>query len=166
VDPAAAPLRGHVDVLQLARSTVRAMGATGPRVGLSRLAAVVLGQPLDKSQQCSEWAARPLSPAQLRYAAADAHVLTAIFDRCVAARPAMADPGRLSHMAGSPALLSSGPGRVATPGRHVDWPGYWGHHGGEAAPLFPSPWGDGAGADPGSEPEFEDGGGGGGEGCA
>lgn len=40
----------------------------------------VLGMPLDKGQQRSEWAARPLSAEQLHYAAADAYVLLSIFD--------------------------------------------------------------------------------------
>jgi ATP-dependent Lhr-like helicase len=46
------------------------------------LAAVVrreLGQHLDKAQQVSNWARRPLGEAQLRYAAADAEVLLALW---------------------------------------------------------------------------------------
>ena len=44
--------------------------------------ASVLGAYVDKTEQCSDWARRPLSPSQIAYAAADAHVLTALFDRC------------------------------------------------------------------------------------
>ena len=40
----------------------------------------VLGVPLDKEQQRSQWAARPLSAEQLHYAAADAYVLLSILD--------------------------------------------------------------------------------------
>ena len=43
--------------------------------GLSAVAAGVLGAGLDKGAQCSDWEARPLSGAQVAYAALDAHVL-------------------------------------------------------------------------------------------
>ncbi|CAN0094218.1 unnamed protein product [Scytosiphon promiscuus] len=39
---------------------------------LSRLCNLVLGKPLDKSEQCSDWGNRPLSGRQKRYAALDA----------------------------------------------------------------------------------------------
>eukprot|EP00928_Gymnodinium_smaydae_P024343 TRINITY_DN1971_c0_g4_i1.p1 TRINITY_DN1971_c0_g4~~TRINITY_DN1971_c0_g4_i1.p1 ORF type:complete len:669 (-),score=91.10 TRINITY_DN1971_c0_g4_i1:350-2356(-) len=47
----------------------------GQLVGLQRVAEVFLGRRLDKSLQCSDWDARPLTSGQLRYAAADAAVL-------------------------------------------------------------------------------------------
>lgn len=40
----------------------------------------VLGTPLDKSEQCSAWHKRPLTDAQLAYAATDAAVLLALLD--------------------------------------------------------------------------------------
>jgi len=46
--------------------------------GLKHVAEAWLGQTLDKSQQCSEWCRRPLSAAQLAYAATDAVVLLGI----------------------------------------------------------------------------------------
>ena len=39
-----------------------------------------LGMGLDKSSQTSDWARRPLSAEQLRYAALDAEVLLALHD--------------------------------------------------------------------------------------
>ena len=43
--------------------------------GLSGLLARLAGQSLDKTQQTSDWSRRPLTPAQIRYAAADAACL-------------------------------------------------------------------------------------------
>lgn len=106
-DPEAGPMRGHVDVLSLSRAAVPAMRSVG-RCGLSKLALHVLGSPIDKTQQCSDWGVRPLSTEQLRYAAADAHVLTAIFDRCLAVRPALGAPGRLQQFGGQYHLTTSG----------------------------------------------------------
>ena len=45
------------------------------QVSLRTAAARMLGVELDKELQTSDWGTRPLSPAQLRYAALDAHVL-------------------------------------------------------------------------------------------
>ncbi|CAE8591478.1 unnamed protein product, partial [Polarella glacialis] len=49
--------------------------------GLSHLTKEVLGLPLDKAMQASRWEKRPLTAAQLRYAAMDAWVLAEIFGR-------------------------------------------------------------------------------------
>jgi tRNA-binding EMAP/Myf-like protein len=51
-----------------------------PLLGLKRLVAKVLGCQMDKTQQCSDWATRPLSQRQLEYAALDAHVLLQVWD--------------------------------------------------------------------------------------
>ena len=69
------------------------------RAGLAVLSASVLGAYVDKTEQCSDWARRPLTPSQIAYAAADAHLLTVAFDRCVAEAPdaieaALRDPER------------------------------------------------------------------------
>lgn len=61
--------------------------------GLSPLVEVLLGTPLDKTQQCSDWRARPLNQTQLEYAATDAHCLLAMADelclRCESADSAI-----------------------------------------------------------------------------
>jgi len=48
--------------------------------GLSKLCLRFLGRPVDKTQQCSDWSQRPLTPLQVAYASTDAHVLTRLFD--------------------------------------------------------------------------------------
>ncbi|BFI14520.1 uncharacterized protein MPTK1_5g03730 [Marchantia polymorpha subsp. ruderalis] len=48
--------------------------------GLASIAEAVLGLPLSKDMQCSNWEQRPLSEQQYDYAAADAYCLIAIFD--------------------------------------------------------------------------------------
>lgn len=45
----------------------------------------MLGKPLDKSMQVSDWEARPLTERQIRYAALDAHAVLALHDAFQAA---------------------------------------------------------------------------------
>ncbi|XP_059957728.1 exonuclease mut-7 homolog isoform X2 [Mesoplodon densirostris] len=78
-------LQGSVDLLQVHRQMRAADrpapgvdGATGPR-GLSLLVQQVLGKPLDKMQQLSNWDRRPLDEGQLVYAAADAYCLLEVY---------------------------------------------------------------------------------------
>jgi len=59
------------------RSKNHSIGLGG---GLARLVFNVVGQRLDKTEQCSDWARRPLTPSQEQYAAADAYILLAVFD--------------------------------------------------------------------------------------
>ncbi|KAG7386315.1 Exonuclease mut-7 [Phytophthora pseudosyringae] len=49
------------------------------RLGLTAIAETYLGLPLDKRARMSDWERRPLSQAQLHYAALDAHVLVQIY---------------------------------------------------------------------------------------
>ncbi len=51
-----------------------------PKGGLSMLCMSILGQPLDKTQQCSDWQSRPLSQQQLLYAALDAQCLVRVYE--------------------------------------------------------------------------------------
>ncbi|XP_039076689.1 exonuclease mut-7 homolog isoform X2 [Hyaena hyaena] len=78
-------LRGGLDLLQVhrqmrvvnmpARGSLEARGLRG----LSLLVQQVLGKPLDKAQQLSNWDRRPLSEGQLVYAAADAYCLLEVY---------------------------------------------------------------------------------------
>uniref|UniRef100_A0A8D1UG07 3'-5' exonuclease domain-containing protein n=1 Tax=Sus scrofa TaxID=9823 RepID=A0A8D1UG07_PIG len=78
-------LRGSLDLLQVHKQ-LRVVdapapgvdGAAGPR-GLSLLVQQVLGKPLDKTQQLSNWDRRPLGEEQLVYAAADAYCLLEVY---------------------------------------------------------------------------------------
>jgi hypothetical protein len=50
-------------------------------IGLARASHHYLGKPLDKAEQCSIWSARPLSDNQRTYAALDAWVCVAIYEK-------------------------------------------------------------------------------------
>jgi len=58
------------------RTSVRRRGRL--TVGLAQLVAVFLGRAFDKRPRCSDWEARPLTRAQIEYAALDAWVLLAL----------------------------------------------------------------------------------------
>ncbi|XP_044634203.2 exonuclease mut-7 homolog isoform X1 [Equus asinus] len=107
-------LRGSLDLQQVHRQ-MRVVdmpapsvdGTKGPR-GLSLLVQQVLGKPLDKRQQLSNWDRRPLSEAQLVYAATDAYCLLEVY------RVLCRDPTRF-HLSEDLAK-SLRPGRSQRPG--------------------------------------------------
>jgi hypothetical protein len=76
---------------------LRAHGGEGKdgSVGLARIVAGVLGRVLCKRQQMSPWQRRPLAPAQLHYAALDAHVLLQL---ATALAPPLAARGAFSSL--------------------------------------------------------------------
>lgn len=77
------------------------MPPTRRRMSLTALVELVLGLPLDKTQQCSSWGARPLLPLQLRYAAADAHALVALYQALQKRRLGLETPFWLSQFSGA-----------------------------------------------------------------
>lgn len=74
-----ATLPGLVDTQLMA-----AFLGIGEQIGLAALAAELVGVQLAKEHQWTDWARRPLSDAQLAYAAADVLHLPAIFDQLAA----------------------------------------------------------------------------------
>jgi hypothetical protein len=65
------------------RGKKKKRGAAAPStsVALTNIADLYLGKPLDKRLRMSDWTKRPLTPAQMRYAALDALVLVRILDK-------------------------------------------------------------------------------------
>ena len=51
---------------------------------LRRVCARTIGLQLDKTQQCSDWARRPLEQEQFVYAALDAHILLQVYEALLA----------------------------------------------------------------------------------
>jgi len=67
------------------RYQVRAMVAGfGDQVGYDSLVSSLTGGSIDKAHRFSDWAARPLSPAQMAYAAADVTWLRMVYRRLLA----------------------------------------------------------------------------------
>ncbi|NXH21801.1 MUT7 Exonuclease, partial [Bucco capensis] len=70
----------QVDVLSLEQSSDNG-GFQQPEKGLSLLVQHVLGKPLDKTEQLSNWEKRPLREEQILYAASDAYCLLEIYEK-------------------------------------------------------------------------------------
>jgi hypothetical protein len=87
---------GHVSGWQGVQQLVELQELLGPvnprkfQPSLSAVARRALGRPLDKRQQASDWGARPLTDAQVAYAANDAHVLLVLYDCLLSAGGARA----------------------------------------------------------------------------
>ncbi|NWV78561.1 MUT7 Exonuclease, partial [Dasyornis broadbenti] len=83
-------MRGVVDLLAVDKQKVDGLspehnhkerGVRQPEKGLSLLVHHVLGKPLDKTEQLSNWEKRPLREEQILYAASDAYCLLEIYER-------------------------------------------------------------------------------------
>ncbi|NXG15053.1 MUT7 Exonuclease, partial [Grallaria varia] len=82
-------LHGVVDLLTVdkqvdglsAEQSHEERGVRRPEKGLSLLVQCVLGKPLDKTEQLSNWEKRPLREEQILYAASDAYCLLEVYER-------------------------------------------------------------------------------------
>ncbi len=75
----------------------------GDQVGYSELVANLTGGHIDKAHRFSDWSARPLTPAQITYAAADVTHLRIVYDRLITRLEA---DGRLDWVAEEMAALA------------------------------------------------------------
>jgi len=75
----------------------------GDQAGYDSLVSALTGGHIDKAHRFSDWSARPLSPAQIAYAAADVTHLREVYDK-LSAR--LAREGRLEWVAEEMAVLS------------------------------------------------------------
>jgi ribonuclease D len=76
----------------------------GDQVGYDSLVSGLTGGSIDKAHRFSDWAARPLSPAQIEYAAADVTWLRLVYRRL---RARLEQEGRLPWVAEEMAILTS-----------------------------------------------------------
>ncbi|XP_034168728.2 exonuclease mut-7 homolog [Pangasianodon hypophthalmus] len=109
--------KGVLDLLHVHQQLQRCWrGRTGPRPvevnegpaekGLSLLVQQVLGKPLDKTEQLSNWERRPLRTGQVRYAAIDAYCLVDVYLTLSADPKAFGLPDDLLSIKPSPSTKS------------------------------------------------------------
>ncbi len=75
----------------------------GDQVGYDSLVSALTGGHIDKAHRFSDWSARPLSPAQITYAAADVTHLRGVYERL---RARLEKEGRLDWVAEEMAVLT------------------------------------------------------------
>ncbi len=75
----------------------------GDQVGYDALVSSLTGGQIDKAHRFSDWSARPLSPAQVTYAAADVTYLRGVYERLCAR---LAADGRLDWVSEEMAVLA------------------------------------------------------------
>ncbi len=80
-----------------------AFAGIGEQVGYGKLVEALLGTTVDKGPQFTDWAQRPLSPRQLRYAAADVIHLRELWPRL---RDRLSERGRLEWVREASATLA------------------------------------------------------------
>ena len=67
-------------VEELEKQNIIKLNETNER-GLAGLTERLLGAPLNKYNQCSDWSQRPLQDSQIKYAALDAHVSIELYNK-------------------------------------------------------------------------------------
>jgi len=96
-------LFGSVPVPLFDTQVAAMVAGFGDQVGYDSLVAGLAGGQIDKAHRFSDWSARPLSPAQLAYAAADVTHLRTVYDRLTAR---LQREGRLPWVAEEMAALA------------------------------------------------------------
>jgi ribonuclease D len=96
-------LFGSVPVPLFDTQVAAMVAGFGDQVGYDSLVAGLAGGQIDKAHRFSDWSARPLSPAQLAYAAADVTHLRTVYDRLTAR---LEREGRLPWVAEEMAALA------------------------------------------------------------
>ncbi|MDE8347414.1 MAG: ribonuclease D, partial [Acidocella sp.] len=86
----------------------------GDQVGYDALVQALTGGHIDKAHRFSDWSARPLTPAQLAYAAADVTHLRVVYERLIAR---LTTEGRLDWVAEEMAALAAPETYRVDPGR-------------------------------------------------
>jgi ribonuclease D len=76
----------------------------GDQVGYDSLVGALTGGHIDKAHRFSDWSARPLSPAQVNYAAADVTYLRHVYDKL---RARLEEEGRAAWVAEEMAILAN-----------------------------------------------------------
>ncbi|MGH7056377.1 MAG: ribonuclease D [Acetobacteraceae bacterium] len=77
-------LFGRVPVPLFDTQVAAMVAGYGDQVGYDQLVASLTGASIDKAHRFSDWSARPLSPAQIAYAASDVTHLRTVYERLVA----------------------------------------------------------------------------------
>jgi len=94
---------GAVPVPMFDTQVAAMVAGFGDQTGYDTLVAALAGGQIDKAHRFSDWAARPLSPAQLTYAAADVTYLRTVYEKL---RDRLAAEGRLEWVAAEMAILT------------------------------------------------------------
>jgi hypothetical protein len=127
---------GASSMRDLQREAALRLGISTKRpLGLKALTAMLLGASMDKTQQVSDWAARPLSEEQLTYAATDAWVLLPLA-RAIDRLPPPPAGGHLTPAPSRRGMAASGSGAVGGGGGAPA--NDWGEEGGKVAAAAPT----------------------------
>ena len=94
---------GAVPVPMFDTQVAAMVAGFGDQTGYDTLVAALAGGQIDKAHRFSDWSARPLSSAQLTYAAADVTYLRTVYEKL---RDRLAAEGRLEWVAAEMAILT------------------------------------------------------------